>query len=340
MMASFIDSLLSSFSYDHSSYMTDYYSYGLQHKVIFSATDAAPAEEQRELYKKINSIKNDNELLEMFPLSEEEGAELQKAFEDWRKKQDEEMEAQRLEAERIKKEYEEERAATKKMIDLIENEAEVTQLEEHQIIRGARFPRFNKPCTIKEVTSWLEDKEIGAEAEKYGTVAAVIRKVNFKNQETLDYFKNMLLEDYSFLGCGGCCHVDLVTLEQLDYKECYKMSEEEMNFKGIGWMRECVLIELNGEAQFLVDPEGHTYCRYAGLLPETPQEAPVIDKTAVYYSPEEKELINRAETLEKDSSFTIYDFGAKRSTNKAFWDRLFELGTVKKEKYSWSFSNC
>ena len=276
----------------------------------------------------------------MFPLSEEEGAELRKAFEDWRRKQDEEMEALRLEQERIKKEYEEERAATKKVIDLIENEAEVTQLEEHQIIRGARFPRFNKPGTLQEVINWLEDKEIGAEAPEHGTVAAVIRKVNFKNQETLEYFKNMLLEDYSFLACGGCCHVDLVTLEQLDYKECYKMSEEEMNFKGIGWMRECVLIELNGEAQFLVDPEGHTYCRYAGLLPETPQEAPVIDKTAIYYSPEEKELIKQAETLSNNASFTIYDFGAKRSTNKAFWDRLAELGTVKKDKYSWSFSTC
>lgn len=53
-----------------------------------------------------------------------------------------------------------------------------------------------------------------------------------------------------------------------DDEKAESMSDAEQIARGIGWIRQCVLIRFNGADMFLVDPEGFPYCRYVGFLPK------------------------------------------------------------------------
>ena len=270
---SFIHELLRSFSYDNSSYETDYFDHGLVDNITFEANDANEAE-KKEFEETLKRAKNEKDILIKYPVTDEESAELKKAVNIYRE-----------EAEKRSKEWEEQAALRKaenerwiqeqkKNNEFITENVEIIKLEETRILKGARFSSWNKPATLDEAKEYVESYPEGG---NIGTIAEVKEIINFKDEKAFNLFTEALLNDYEFLkgvNCG-CGHVDYDTLEEKNYQECYYMSNEEQEAKNIAWMRGSVIIALNGEDQFLVDTEGASYCRYVGFLPDGSRKAPI-----------------------------------------------------------------
>lgn len=263
----FIYNLLLSYSYDFSDIQTDYFDHGLHIEIYFEAIEK-DENKANNFKEKFYYLKSDNqlELLKYYPLEENEENELKQAFEEYKKESDRVMEEYRKQDEQRKLEIEAYNKQIAAENEIINNNVEYYEIKEQNIF-NCNFSAWNKPCNINEAKEYCQEHP-----EAFGeTIANVHEVINFTNQKALDYFNNNLLENREFLqsvNCG-CCHVNLNTMESLDYKECYSMSNEERILNNIGWMRGCVIIALNNKPIYLVDTEGSNYCRYVGFLPNS-----------------------------------------------------------------------
>lgn len=97
-----------------------------------------------------------------------------------------------------------------------------------------------------------------------------------------------------------------------------------------------VILRVNGENKIAVDPEGYSYARYIGILP-TEEVIYVKPSSDVWFTKQEQEYIKQAE---RGESWSTIDFGARRSQNEHFWNKLRELGTVKLDSCMWSFKGA
>lgn len=259
----FISDLLSSYSYNHSDTMTDYYDNGLRFVIYFEATDREEINNECSIYNM-----NSDEIIKQFGFADEVSEEDKKEAQARAEKIEKEIEERRKQQEEENKKWRElERVAKLKNKEINERiEQEELKEEERYFIKGY-FSNFNKACNIGEVNEYLNDPKIGLE-DINGTYCQIIKVVDFTNKEDYDYFTKHFMSDWDFIaGVGGCAYINTETMEDLGYTEdLYKMTESERAIKNIGWARSCVLIKLNGENKLLIDPEGFKYCRYVGIL--------------------------------------------------------------------------
>ena len=261
----FIYNLLLSYSYDFSDIQTDYFDSGLHIEIYFEAIER-DENIANDFKEKFYHLKADNqlELLKYYPLEENEENELKQAFEEYKKESVRVMEEYRKQEEQRKLEIEAYNKQIAKENEIINDSVEYYEIKEQNIF-NCNFSTWNKPCNIDEAKEYCEEHP-----ETFGeTIANVHEVINFTNQKALDYFNTNLLENREFLqsvNCG-CCHVDLNTMQSLDYKTCYNLTHEERVLNNIGWMRGCIIIALNNKPMYLVDTEGSSYCRYVGFLP-------------------------------------------------------------------------
>ena len=255
----FITDLLSSYSYNHSDIMTDYFDSGLSFVIYFEATDREEINNESRVYDM-----NSDEIIKQFGLADEVSEEAQaradkieKEIEERRKQQEEENK-KREELARIAK------LKNKEINERIEQEE--LKEEDYYFIKGY-FSNFNKACSIDEVNEYINDPKIGLE-DINGTYCQIVKVINFTNKEDYDYFTTHFMSDWDFIAkIGGCAYINTKTMEDLGYTEdLYRMPESERTVKNIGWARSCALIKLNGENKLLIDPEGFNYCRYVGII--------------------------------------------------------------------------
>lgn len=337
----FIDELIKSYSYDHSDIQSDYFSSGLDHDIKVEIIDKNT--EEAEHFKEVfNNAKANDEtaILEQYPdyvLSdevknaiEEARIQRQKAFEEEQKQREIEKQEQEKAHKLWLAKYEE----CKKHYSI-----EGVEDLEHTILYNCTFSHWNKANNLKDV----EEFKIkgGLEGGKYGTQAQICKIVDFDSDDAYEFFTNNLLADWDFCNCGGCGHVDLETLKDLDYNECYHMTQEEQDARGIVWVRECVLIRLNGVNKLVVDPEGFSYCRYVGTVEKATVMKPKAEAfdSSAWLSSEDLQLLEECkQSLKFGDSFQIYDFGTQRPKNPNFWEKLGELGKVTKNNMCWGVS--
>lgn len=258
----FLESLLNSFSYNHSDIMTDYFDNGLYWRVDMKTEEEQEDWESVENFFYLN-FDNEEAILAKYPVSDEEHEEAEKAsaeyWEEWEAYCEEQRKKE--EAERIEREKRE--AENKKKQAEANKDAKVEELPESEKFY-CKVSMVCKPSNIQEISEY-EDNE----TKSY----YITHKVTFSKQESWDFFKKHLLRDWDFLDknskiFGGCDFVNADTKQPLPDDE----QEQAWNDLHNGTLSDNINIRNHAiiaigtdDTYLIIDPEGFAYCRYAGI---------------------------------------------------------------------------
>ncbi len=272
--ARFFLALVDSYSFDHSDPYTDYYSSGIECNVYVEPdlSDREPGDVLAGT--DVEGITDEMQIFARYPLEPGESEKTAARLREWDERR--KAEDMRYEAEQAKARAEAEKRAREREAQrerAMAGVLSVRDLDEsgQYAIRGCMFPNWNKPANLAENLANMEKG--GQEAEGAGTVAWIVREVDM-TPEAFGIFSSSLLDDWPELlakdgaGIGGCGHYKADLSEPVDYGTAYRMTDEEQRAAGIVWVRACVLVRVNGGSEIVVDPEGHTYARYVGFIPD------------------------------------------------------------------------
>ena len=236
-----------------------------------------------------------------------------------------------------KKQAELERIYKQKKADAL---ASVT-VEECDLFFKNCLANFMKDSSYNEFLQELKEHENDPERVNIITTNAT-KKVNFSSVEALETFKNNLMDDWDFLqGVGGHCYCDADTLAPYDIPEesRFKLHNYDLEELNIITITNIILICLNGEPVFGVDPEGFSYARYCVALPQDLKENELKQTSAEplqlpdlenILNKEESKLLNEIkQQLTYCDDFSIYNFKKASSYSNIF---LKELAKVAKYK--------
>lgn len=206
---------------------------------------------------------------------------------------------------------------------------------------------FLKNSSYNEFLQELKEHENDPERVNVITTNAT-KKINFSSAEALETFKNNLMDDWDFLqGIGGHYYGDVDTLAPYNIPEesRFKLHNYNLEELNIITITNIVLICLNGEPVFGVDPEGFNYARYCVALPQDLKENELKQTSAEPLQlPDLENVLNKEESkLLKDikqeltycDDFSIYNFKKASSYSSVF---LKELSKVAKYKINGGLS--
>lgn len=204
----------------------------------------------------------------------------------------------------------------KKEVEIINNSVDVIELEEgqHYFVIGSQFADVNKNSTLEVY------KEKVAKGEYYLQNVKITKEVHFKNNDSLEYFSNLLLNDFDFLqGTGGSFSDDRRLNSMTDF---YNMDEEER--QTVEWISKGVAIYYNNELQFVVDAQGYSYARYVGLVDNVTVQK-YYNMKQVIEDEDIQEAIKNADILEDISTDIVLDNNMIDTWNKEDWEKYKEL---------------
>jgi len=236
----YCNDLLSSYNFDDSDTMTDYF-----HKHFYKHVTIDYKYNQTE---QTESIKNDitdfRNKLQAQAQEEEKRRELE--YQERQKQQEEDNKQYKIRAEQEKKE-----------IEIINNSITVNELEEKKqyFVINVKMANLNKNNTLEQY------QEEVLKGDYYLNNLKVTREIHFTSQQALNYFSNMLLNDFEFLqNSGGCFTDDKRINSMIDYHNMTKEEQKTVIFNLSG-----IAIYYNNELKFVVDTQGYSYARYVGL---------------------------------------------------------------------------
>lgn len=243
-------------------------------------------------YKETEQSEDIKEAIKDFDIQAAEAKEAKRIEEElrWEKLQEEEELRKKEAQERANKEAEQK--------EYIYNNTTVTDIEEKNqyYIKNAYFAKLNKNNTIEEYRKEVES------GEYYLNTLKVTKEVHFKNTESLEYFQEMLLHDFSFIeGTGGSFTEDKRINDMMDYNNM-----EEWEKCTVEWLLEGVAVYYNNELKFVIDAQGYSYSRYVGLVGElTENKKDYICKQVI----SEDKIIAAKEELNKIEPIIEYTIG-------------------------------
>jgi len=237
----YCEKLLRSYNYDDSDIQSDYFHTHYYDKVSIDYDYTQT--EQIEVIK--TDIADFRQKLEQQKIIEKEQKEVD--FKEWQKQQEEQK---KVDEERQKEEAKE--------IEVINNNIQVKELDKTQqyFVIGSQFAKLNKNNTLKQ---YKEEVEKG---EFYFETVKITKEVHFQTEQALNYFSNLLLDDFNFLTETGGSYTDDVRVNSMiDYNNMDKEERETVIWNLYG-----VAIYYNNELKFIIDAQGHNYARYVGLV--------------------------------------------------------------------------
>ena len=270
----YAEKFLESFNYDDSDSMTDYFDVNFYGSVCIPF-DFEHTETTEETKKAIEQYRADVEKAEK-ERAERERIEFEKRFK--------KMELERIESEK--------RAAERReIVKDIESAAIVKEYEESEKYEVYAY-EARKAADIDEAKQFISEYDAIPE------LCRVVRSVTLP-AEILEKFKNLLLEDFSFLANQGGHNTEDPRVNS--YEDLQRMTEEES--ATVKWYNICtaVICAETGETAFLINPEGYSYSRYV-YIAETFDVMPIH---AHELTEEEKENKLQAQIIEDKSTSII-----------------------------------
>lgn len=210
-----------------------------------------------------------------------------------------EREAYLAQREADERAYQEQEKQRKIDHQAVENGVKVVDLEDGYFLLNLLSPHCNKMCTVSEIESQIKEGS-------YSTVVCNVSREVHMTAEINNLFKNMLLDDFSFLaGMGGSRTDDNRISAMIDYGH---MSKEER--ETVEWYNDnCVAIFCNGKLAMVCDPQGHSYARYAFLPGDSTEKKTDYATVQVVTSEQLEEYRAISESLEDRSSDIILENG-------------------------------
>lgn len=230
-------------------------------------------------------------------------AEIIEAMKNFDVKIEEQKELKRIEEERQYQEYlkereienkkaEERRQREKEEKEYIYNNVEVVEVEENNqyYVKNAYFANLNKNNTLEQYKEEVEKNDY------YLNTLKVTREIHFKDDNSLNYFSNMLLHDFNFIdNTGGSYTEDLRINSMTDY---YNMSKEEK--ETVEWLLKGIAVyNKDNELMFVIDAQGYCYSRYIGLIGDMTTTTKEYDYKQVVTQEEAEELKKEAKEIEE-----------------------------------------
>lgn len=223
-------------------------------------------------------------------------------------------------------EYEKQQQEEQKQIENIYSSIVVKKLDEDQqyYVIDTQFANLNKNCTLDKYKDEVAKGDFTLQNVK------ITKEVHFNNEEALNNFSNMLLNDFDFLAeTGGSFTEDKRINSMTDF---YNMDDLEKNT--VQWNLYGVGVYYNGELQFIVDAQGYSYARYVGLVDNAKFEKSISHKQTLK-DEELQELKCQAEKIEDLSSSVIEELNIIETWNKEDWDKYKTL--LKQKMKSFNF---
>lgn len=276
---SYCDSLLSSYNYDDSDIMTDYFNSHFYTSVSVSY--------QYVQTEQTEEVKNDitNFRAKLIEQEQKEEEEKERLYKEQEKKREEEHKLYLIRQEEEKKE-----------IEIINNNASISELSETEqyYIINAEFAHLNKNQTFAEY-----QEEVNKNAFSLNNVK-IKRELHFNNTESLELFKNHLLTDFAFLENSGGSYTDDARINSMtDYYNMTKEEQETVIFNLLG-----IAVYYNNQLQFVIDTQGYSYARYVGLT-ENAETTKELETVETLTAEEVAILKEKADTLTDYSTETI-----------------------------------
>jgi len=264
--------------YNYTTYGNNNNFYGAYANISYDYTQT----EQTEAIK-ADIVNFDTNLAE-FELKEEERK--QAEFKAWEAKREQDIlddqEYAKKEAEQIK---------------VIYNSINIVDLEEEKqyFVIGSQFANLNKNNTLEQYREEVKKGDLYIQNVK------ITKEVHFQNEESLNNFSNLLLNDFDFLSDTGGSFTDDARFTSItDYHNMTEKERESVIFNLYG-----VAVYYNNNLQFVVDAQGHSYARYVGL----------IDGAKIQKDVTVKQFVDSAKIDElKQSAETLIDFSAEAIT--------------------------
>lgn len=268
-------------NYDNSDSMTDYFDRGYYLTIAIKKPEdfeprATMTDAERVAYKEEQERK------------EREEAEALKALQE--------------EQERARIEHEQHEKWVKESEELIYNDVHIEDLEE-AIYMSNLTGAHGKECCYEEL---MQDLDTTRSHE-----ALITRIVSFTSQEAFVRFNKLYLNSFDFIaGTGGTATEDIRFNDMEEYNKLTAAQRDTIKW----YMKDCVLIRLNGIDKLVIDAEGASYARYVYIVTEdtkTGASAPVIEtmrkeseqKPAFYFPAPVEEQINN---IKIGDEITIY----------------------------------
>lgn len=227
-------------------------------------------------------------------------------------------------------EYKEKESETDRQVKAINENVKVIDLSETEkyIVVGSQFAHINKNSTLDQYKEEVKANEF------YLQNVEITKEVHFQTVEALEYFSNLLLNNFDFIAnTGGTRTEDSRINSMIDFNN---MTEEER--KTVEFIScDSVAVYYNQELQFVIDAQGYSFARYVGLVEDVTIQKQYTFKQLL--TPEQvEEYKTQAETLEnistevitnnniidtwKDEKWNVYKDGIKEQLKKC----NFKLG--------------
>ena len=292
----YVHTFANSYNYDNSDLMTDYFDVNFYLSGEYSMISYRY--EQTEMTEAVQTMAAD---------FAEKKAEFE-AAEEIRKQEEYEAYLAQVEEERKIAEIKEKQ----RKIDhqAVENSVEIVNLDDGYFFTDLLSPKVNKCSTLEEVEQQIKD----------GSADMVLCKISREvhmTTEIYNLFKNLLLDDFSFLtGMGGSRTDDNRISAMIDYEHMTKEERETVEWYNIN----CVAIFCDGELMMVCDPQCHNYARYVFIPGEsTKKEDEHITEQAIT-SEQLDEYRAIAESLEDRSGDIIIKNGWIGTWNEQNFD--------------------
>lgn len=304
----YCNKLLSSYNFDDSDSQSDYFHKNFyQHvNIDYKYIQTEQTEEQKA------DILNFRNKLQQEAQAEEERKEIEYQQREKEKEEDNKQYLLRQEEE-------------KKEIELIYNNINIIELEEttKYFVIGSQFANCNKNNTLDQY------KEEVLKGDCYLQNVKITREIHFKTEESLNYFSNMLLNDFDFLSESGGSFTDDVRVKSMtDYHHMSKEEQETVIFNLYG-----IAVYYNNQLQFVVDTQGYSYARYVGLVENVKIQKNDIIKQFVN-NEQLTELKNKAEMITDISTTIITDLDIVKTWNNENWNEYKELFKGELKRYN------
>ena len=286
----YCDAYLQSYNYDNSDPMTDYFDVNFYGRfgIASEYEQTEPTEEQKASASDFIERKTarDQAIRER---EERERAESLRRMEEAQKAAQIEAEKQRIEMEEI------------------ESHVTVKDLpEEKHIAVIGLLNGIGKECSLDELRETIEERR------PTRSDAIITRQVLFESYSLFKKFTKMFLHDFSFLSNMGGTGTEDVRIESVETFE--KLTSEQWETVKT-YSANCVGVYLNGEFQFVVDPQGYGYARYV-MLPDDstdsylaaeklPEWREKSESLPAFYFPEDVRAQLSTSELEQGDTFTM-----------------------------------